>query len=109
MCGHMPSDVEKRCGKGVTKFALSLSRLCHIYHQRYRTQVLCFCRYGHFGTMFETLLREDTASEQWDTYFVVDGHWPEEDCLETYEVNVALCCSTSCLSRQGRVWTGLIV
>ncbi|EIE22629.1 class I glutamine amidotransferase-like protein [Coccomyxa subellipsoidea C-169] len=41
--------------------------------------------YGHFGDMFEALLKDEPASEHWDTFFVVDDHWPAQGCLETYE------------------------
>ena len=44
--------------------------------------------------MFEALLKDEPASEHWDTFFVVDDHWPAQGCLETYEVHAKPCSST---------------
>ena len=48
--------------------------------------------------MFEALLKDETASAQWDTFFVVDNHWPADGCLETYKVHASLCSKNNLLT-----------
>jgi hypothetical protein len=42
-------------------------------------------RYGHYGHLFERLLRT-SDDEVWDTYFPVDGDLPTDEMLSAYKV-----------------------
>ena len=44
-------------------------------------------RYGHYGDMFKTLLK-DNEDETWDVYFVFEKESPADEVLATYEVSL---------------------
>jgi hypothetical protein len=45
----------------------------------------CLREYGDYGRLYTSLLRDLSSQEEWNVFSCIDGHFPDENDLDSYK------------------------